>query len=270
MGEVFFGIPTPLARALIEGLQLQAAVETGTHLGDTAAALSDMVEQVSTVELSHEYVERAKARHAERPQITFLEGSSPAVLADLAPSLERAALFWLDAHWCEADTAGYEAQCPVLAEIEAIDTAPCAERSVILIDDARFFLGCPWPTYRRSDWPSFMEVVDRLRARYPRYVTTLMDVIIAGPPEAREVVERFWQAKVFADLMNKSENGWREVEVLRGRLAAAESRLSQAESHPAEAGARETKDEPGTARLLARRVLPVTLRRELLRLSRRS
>jgi hypothetical protein len=264
MGEVYFGIPVPLARALIEGLGLRDAVETGTHLGDTAAALSEMVEHVWTVELAHDYLERARARHADRPQITFLEGSSPVVLDGLAPSLGRPTLFWLDAHWCEADTAGYEAQCPVIAEIEAIDRAPGAGQSVILIDDARFFLGCPWPTYRRSDWPSFIEVVDRLRARHPRYVTTLLDVIIAGPPEAREVVERFWQARVFSELQQNREQAWQEVNALRGKLSTSEERLSEAEARLQAA-----RQRVGPARSLARRVLPLSLRRDLLRLARR-
>jgi hypothetical protein len=213
-----------------------------------------MVERVWSVELSHTYVERARAQHGDDPRITFIEGSSPTVLTELAPSLDRPALFWLDAHWCEADTAGYEAQCPVLAEIEALDASPAAARSVILIDDARFFLGCPWPTYRRSDWPTFMEVVDRLRARHPRYVTTLLDVIIAGPPEAREVVERFWQAKVFADLQQSKEGAWQEVEALRLELSAARGRPSAGRSGVSR------------PRRLARRLLPTGLRRALLRL----
>ena len=228
MGEVYFGIPVPLARALVEALGLGLAIETGTHLGDSAATLSEMVDHVWTVELSHEYVLRARARYGDREAITFLEGSSPAVLVGLAPSVDRPALYWLDAHWCQADTAGYEAQCPLLAEIEALEQSPTAAQSVILIDDARFFLGRPWPSsYRRSDWPTFMEIADRLRARHPRYVTTLMDVIIAGPPRAQAAVESFWRAKLLADLERRQARAGHAAEVLRTQVRAAKERGSQ-------------------------------------------
>jgi hypothetical protein len=225
MGQVFSGLPTPLARALVEGLGLEVAIETGTHLGESAAALSEMVDHVWTVELSPEYRERARARHGRNPAITFLEGDSAAVLTGLAPRIDRPALYWLDAHWCAADSAGYEAQCPLLAEIDALDGAPLAAQSAILIDDASFFLACPYPEYRRADWPTFLEVVDRLRARHPRYVTSLLDVIIATPPGGRAIVERFWQAKLAADLERSRDRAQHAEEALRA-LPRADRKLS--------------------------------------------
>jgi hypothetical protein len=216
MGQVYPGIPTPLVRALVEGLHLGVAVETGTHLGESASALSEMVEHVWTIELSPGYVQRARARHGGNRAITFLEGDSAAVLAGLAPRIDRPALYWLDAHWCAGDSAGYETQCPLLGEIDALDGSPAAAQSAIVIDDASFFLACPYPEYRRSDWPTFLEVVDRLRAHHPRFVTTLLDVIIATPPEGRAVVERFWEAKLAADL----EEGRRRAELAGEALRA--------------------------------------------------
>jgi hypothetical protein len=217
MGLVYSGVPTPLARALVDGLGLRVAIETGTNLGESTAALNEMVDRVWTVELSPKYVEWARARHAGTPAITILEGDSAAVLAGLAPRIDRPALYWLDAHWCAGDSAGYEAQCPLLAEIDALDTSPAAAGSAILIDDASFFLACPYPDYRRRDWPTFLEVVDRLRARHPRYVTTLLDVIIATPPAGRAVVERFWQAKRDADMERAKERTREAEEALRAR-----------------------------------------------------
>jgi len=229
MGQVFSGLPTPLARALVEGLGLEVAIETGTHLGESAVALSEMVDHVWTVELSHEHWERALARHGGNAAITFLEGDSAGVLASLAPGIDRPALYWLDAHWCAADSAGFEAQCPLLAEIDALDRAPTAAQSAILIDDASFFLACPYPEYRRTDWPTFMEVVDRLRARHPRYVTTLLDVIIAAPPAGRAIVERFWQAKLAADLEQSRVRAQRAEEALWALPQAGSPRSDDAD-----------------------------------------
>ncbi|MGA9113439.1 MAG: hypothetical protein WB802_06530 [Candidatus Dormiibacterota bacterium] len=217
MGLVYSGVPAPLARALVDGLGLRVAVETGTNLGDSAAVLAEMVDRVWTVELSPRYAEWARARHAATSAITLLEGDSATVLAGLAPGIDEPALYWLDAHWCAGDSAGYEAQCPLLGEIEALETSPAASDSAILIDDASFFLACPYPDYRRSDWPTFLEVADRLRARHPRYVTTLLDVIIATPPGGRAVVERFWQAKRDADMADARDRARRAEEALRAR-----------------------------------------------------
>jgi len=217
MGLVYSGVPAPLARALVDGLGLRVAVETGTNLGDSAAVLAEMVDRVWTVELSPRYAEWARARHAATSAITLLEGDSATVLAGIAPGIDEPALYWLDAHWCAGDSAGYEAQCPLLGEIEALETSPAASDSAILIDDASFFLACPYPDYRRSDWPTFLEVADRLRARHPRYVTTLLDVIIATPPGGRAVVERFWQAKRDADMADARDRARRAEEALRAR-----------------------------------------------------
>ena len=79
-----------------------------------------------------------------------------------------------------------------MEEITAIDAFPWSERSCILIDDARLFLGPPGEPYRREDWPSFIEVLDLLRARFPRFVTVLNDVIIAGPPQMQPIVDGYW------------------------------------------------------------------------------
>jgi len=220
MGLFFPGLPTPLAQALVDGLGLEVGVETGTHLGEGAAALSALLGRVWTVELSHDYAQRARARYGADSRITFLEGSSPVVLATLAPSIDRPALYWLDAHWCAADTAGYESQCPLLGEIEALELSPSAGRSAILIDDASFFTACPLPQYRRADWPTFMEVADRLRARHPRYVTTILDVIAAGPPESQAVVEAFWLARLDADLERSRRRARRAEAALRQRVDA--------------------------------------------------
>jgi hypothetical protein len=194
MGEVFWGIPETLARLLVRDLGLRGAVETGTHLGDSAVKLRELVPEVWTIELSEYYIERARDRHRGASNVHFMQGRSDAVLRELASKWTAPMLYWLDAHWCGRHTAGSEAQCPVLGEIEALDESPSAASSVVMIDDARFFIGAPDVGFgfRREDWPTFMQVADALRATHPRYVTTFQDVIIAGPPSAQAVVEAYW------------------------------------------------------------------------------
>ena len=188
-------IPLRLAEDFARRLDLKAAVETGTYLGDTAAMLRTIFQEVWTIELSEELHARAQQRHASVAGLHFLLGSSADLLPKLVAEIGQPAVFWLDGHWTDSKagpTAGEEKQCPVLEEIAAIDAYSGSERSCILIDDARLFLGPPGEPYRREDWPSFLEVTDLLRARFPRYVTVLEDVIIAGPPDSQWVVEDYW------------------------------------------------------------------------------
>ncbi len=79
--------------------------------------------------------------------------------------------------------------CPRLAAIAAW---PPGRQSAVLVDDARLFAAPPPPPHRAANWPTLVQVLDRLRADGGRYVTILDDVIIAVPAEARSVVERTW------------------------------------------------------------------------------
>jgi hypothetical protein len=221
-------LPRHLAEALARRLDLKVAVETGTYLGDTAALLRQFFSEVWTIELSDDLHGRAQARYRHLAGVHFLQGSSAEILPKVAGEIGQPALFWLDGHWtadsASGSTAGEEQQCPVMEEIAAIDAYDWSERSCILIDDARLFLGPPAGPYRREDWPPFLEVLTQLRAQWPRFVTVLDDVIIAGPPESRPVVEDYW----LGVLSRKEDDHSRLVEALNPPPLTAARRLIKA------------------------------------------
>ena len=190
MGSFRHGPPVELARRLSEGLSLGSAVETGTRLGNGAVDLRSVFPRVWSIELSYEFFAAArKSRHTEG--LTFVHGSSLDKLPEVIEEIGAPALFWLDAHYSGEGTAGVEYECPLLGEISAVDVTPQAGESVLLIDDARFFLVPPPDPFRPDQWPTLTEVIDRLRARHDRYVTLYEDVIIAVPPAARPIVETY-------------------------------------------------------------------------------
>lgn len=194
MGNQTFGIPAGMARTLVDNLGLVGAVETGTNQGNTARLLSTMVPRVWTIELSEVLAREAKERHRDAQGITFLVGDSAKLMAQAVDALDGPTLFWLDAHYLAGDdSAGFEAQCPLIEEIDVIDRSPAAARSALLIDDAEIFLGGPPPGYRRSDFPTLVEIIAALRAHHDRYVTILEDVIVAIPQEGQAPLERYWQ-----------------------------------------------------------------------------
>jgi hypothetical protein len=192
MGDVRFGVPLRLCAALKSGMALNRAIETGTFIGGSAVELRDIFDRVWTIELSQHLYEAARATNA-RDGLTFLLGSSEDVLPELLAELDEPALFWLDGHWSEGETAGEDRECPVLAELAAIDAWPHASQSAVLIDDARFFLGPPIPPYKPEAWPTLREVLDALPQSRDQYVGVLEDVIIAGPSSMRPIIERYWR-----------------------------------------------------------------------------
>lgn len=197
MGSISAGVPLDLAVCLRDQLGLETAVETGTYRGDSAALLAEHFGRVWTVELSEPLWRVASERHASVRNIEFVHGPSEEVLGRIAAALAAPALYWLDGHWSGDVTAGEENECPVLAEIDAIDASKTADRSPILIDDARFFAAPPPAPHRREQWPPLMEVFDALRKHEDRYVTVLEDVIIAVPASARRTVEDWGTGRQF-------------------------------------------------------------------------
>jgi len=182
MGVIHFSIDGSLVELIRRELDLRHFVETGTFRGDTVARLVSSFEAIDTVEFSPEYHDAARVRFAAFPHVRVHQGNSAEILQKIvAKAGNAAALFWLDAHWCAADhTAGEKSQCPLLGELKAIGKLD--PRSVIMIDDARYFL-CPPPApHESADWPGLHEVLNALdRCSSDHRVMVLNDVIVFCP-----------------------------------------------------------------------------------------
>jgi hypothetical protein len=99
-------------------------------------------------------------------------------------------LYWLDAHWCGSGTAGNEAECPLLAELDAI--AALNADSAILIDDARLFLAAPPAPHDPRQWPLLTDVVERLRTLNREHGLWIVnDVIVFAPNAARQAMTEY-------------------------------------------------------------------------------
>lgn len=98
-------------RRQIKRWNVRTVVETGTHIGTTAAALARVARCVHTIEIDRKRFR--EAAHLDRlPNVTRHVGSSPRVLDEILPRLKSPLLFYLDAHW--------RARWPLLAELRAI------------------------------------------------------------------------------------------------------------------------------------------------------
>ncbi|HEY0748459.1 MAG TPA: FkbM family methyltransferase, partial [Steroidobacteraceae bacterium] len=88
-------------------------------------------------------------------------------------------MYWLT-HWRGGSTGGAGQECPLLAEIGAV--GKLNEQSVILIDDARYFLGPPPAPHRPQDWPRLLDLIEALKLISTRHeLWVINDVVIYAP-----------------------------------------------------------------------------------------
>lgn len=142
------GMPLPpvpavkrrLLRHYAKAHGLKVFIETGTFKGDTLAAMAAEGMRAISVELSDTLFQRAQTRFAGRNGIELHHGDSGEVLPKIVASLTEPALFWLDGHYSEGETAHGALASPINGELAAIFDHP-VKGHVILIDDAHEFIG---------------------------------------------------------------------------------------------------------------------------------
>ncbi len=172
------GSPIPPPHLLKQKLLLQYSrryglrtlVETGTYLGDMVFAMRKRFKRIVSIELSHDLCTRAKARFADTPNVSILQGDSSIVLPTLLETLHVPTLFWLDGHYSAGNTALGSMETPISAEIDAILTHS-VRGHVILIDDARNFDGS-------HDYPSLVSLQQSVMERSPKASFSVRDDVI--------------------------------------------------------------------------------------------
>jgi hypothetical protein len=147
---------------------LHVLVETGTYLGGTVDAFLYRAAEIHSIELEPRLAARAQRRYRSFPHVHPAAGDSGVELPRILQTLGEPALFWLDGHASGGITAA--GPNPVRAELRAVlDGAPAG--SVVLIDDARLFVG--------DDYPSVDEIADLVR---PRFAVAVSDDVIRLEP----------------------------------------------------------------------------------------
>ncbi|MBN1796218.1 MAG: hypothetical protein JW804_06060 [Sedimentisphaerales bacterium] len=116
-------------------------IETGTYKGKMVYAVMPYIENIYTIELSGPHVERAKRRFAGYPNIKIIHGQSGEVLPELMKGIHQSCLFWLDAHYSGGSTTKGDLDSPIEQELECVLNHEKIKEHVILIDDARCFVG---------------------------------------------------------------------------------------------------------------------------------
>lgn len=226
MGAISFTLDPHLVRELQEHLKCAVFVETGTFRGDSLEIAQPYFSRCLSIELSPEHHAAAHKRFEKTANVEVLLGNSADVLYVHKPVLSKQPIFfWLDAHWCVAEnTAGQKSQCPLLAELRAIETLHSG--SAVLIDDARLFLTAPPAPHDASEWPDFESVLGALKRLSANHVVACFnDVILFLPRRAMETMQPYFHRHGFdlltyADKVKEYDNLLEQTKIKETELLA--------------------------------------------------
>ena len=203
MGAVTFSIPKDFITLFHKFGHFQNFVETGTFTGVSCFWAATLFDAVFTVEIDPE-ISKATASRPDCPKnIRFFVGNSRNVLPSIVTQLKGRSIFWLDGHWCDVSELGKDEECPVLDELKA---AAAAKDPLILIDDARAFLGPLPPPHQKSHWPRIDEIFSLSKVLLPKHLVTVFDdVIFVIPPDLIECFEKYWIGSYYNRFPGKNQ-----------------------------------------------------------------
>jgi hypothetical protein len=145
-------------------------VETGTFYGDMVNAQKNIFRNIFSMELDENLAKKAQKRFAGDKHIKILQGNSRDLLQEVIKQVSGPCLFWLDAHFSGGITARGDVETPIIQELTCIlDNR--TEEDVILIDDARCFVG-------QNDYPTIKELRDLILKKRPHWIFETKDDII--------------------------------------------------------------------------------------------
>jgi hypothetical protein len=150
--------------------RLRVLVETGTFRGDMVEAMRPHFDRVVSIELGDEMYRRAAERFAGFQTVQILHGDSGVVLHQVLETLDEPALFWLDGHYSEGDTARGDVDTPILDELDHI-LRHHVPGHVVLVDDARLFDGT-------GHYPTVAQIAETVRVRRPSASVEVVNDVI--------------------------------------------------------------------------------------------
>ena len=217
MGNKRFGAPRELVLWLSRSFGINTFVETGTNRAETTVWASDHFERVFTVEGYEPLYLQAVRNFGHRSNIRFLKGNSRDHIGSIVNSLTEPAIFWLDAHWCGEHTFGKTEECPVVAELEALNQTTVGH--MVLVDDARLFLAPPPPPHDASHWVDISGICGLLSGHSSnRYVAIHEDVIVGVPSIAKLKFVEFLRNEMVRGAQSAGTRRWTLANVKRAIL----------------------------------------------------
>ena len=178
MGAIEFSAPKKFIYSIQEKFQYSNFIETGTYMGETSIWASTLFKNVFTIEVNPELSQAAVRRAKGKDNISFICGDSSLMLKDISKILTGTSLYWLDGHWC-GGVSKLTGECPLMAELNSILSR---DEDIVLIDDARFFMGIVPQPHHPDEWPRIDQVISLLKIKYPAHEIIIeYDIIMCLP-----------------------------------------------------------------------------------------
>lgn len=136
---------------------IKILIESGTYLGEMIMSVKDHFEKIFSIELGDELYRKATHQFSGYQHISLYHGDSSTVLPELLRQIDEPCLFWLDAHYSEGITVRGKLETPILQELDCIFQHKITDH-VILIDDARYFVG-------KNDYPTIKQLREFVESR---------------------------------------------------------------------------------------------------------
>lgn len=152
---------------------LRILIETGTYYGEMVSAMKSRFDAIYSIEFSPELAARATRELAKYSHIKIIQGDSQIALPELLKSLEKPALFWLDAgYYGWSGEQGDKKRLGV--ELDAI-LRHKINAHVILMDDAHGLNG-------KNGALTIEEVTNQIQKDFPnRKVEVAFDILRITP-----------------------------------------------------------------------------------------
>jgi hypothetical protein len=166
--------PHQVKQYLVETIQkttkYNLLIETGTYYGQMIDSQLENFEKIISIELSETLHSIAVEKYKDVKKVILYQGDSGDVLVHLMKTITEPAIFWLDGHYSEGETAKGVKDCPIFEELDAIFSAKKLSH-VLLIDDARLFIGI-------NDYPTIKELEEFINMHRPHSNITTEDDMI--------------------------------------------------------------------------------------------
>jgi len=145
-------------------------IETGTYMGEMVEAQKTRFKKIFSIELGVNLFNRARKRFYKDKHVNIVEGDSGRVLSTILKALNEPAIFWLDGHYSDGETAKGEKECPIFEELAAIFSSRRFNH-ILLIDDARCFTG-------DGDYPTVDKLSEFVKGKNNQYQIAVKHDII--------------------------------------------------------------------------------------------
>lgn len=178
LNKIRAGTPTErskrrLLKLILNEINFDYAVETGTYLARTTKILNQYVNIVYSTEINYDLYKFAKKKYS-KSTIKFMHGKSEKLIYEILSKIHGQTIFYLDSHASGGITSQSEKVTSLRAELQAISGIKILSKCVIIVDDARNIDGT-------NDYPSIEELNNFASInKLSMYISTADSYIFVG------------------------------------------------------------------------------------------